>query len=213
MLRTILLCLTATTVVGLTGLAHGLRTGRWQTSRAVESAVAGLSRVPMDVGDWKGEAVEVEAHAFAHVGADGFLVRRYQNRLTGRTLSVMLVGGLPGPISVHSPDVCYSGAGYEVVAPPGRVAVAAGAGESAEFLTGKFRKTNAVVPSQLRIFWAWHAPGGGWSAPDNPRWTFARSPALFKLYVIREMASPDERPEDDPALEFLRQLLPRLENL
>lgn len=213
MLRTTLLWLTGAAVVGLTGLAHGLRTDRWQVSDARDKAVAALEQVPVSFGDWEGEAVTGDARAFERVGADGFLVRRYRNRVTGDSVSVMFVCGLPGPIAVHSPDVCYPSTGYELVAPPERVALPADGGGAGEFLSASFRKQGRVESGRLRVLWAWHAPGGGWSAPENPRWAFVRSPALFKLYVIRETASPEERPGGDPSAAFLRQLLPRLENL
>jgi hypothetical protein len=213
MFRTTLLWLSGAAVVGSTGLAHGLRTGRWQVSDAREQAVAALERVPLGFGDWEGEAVAADARAFERVGADGFLVRRYRNRVTGDSVSVMLVCGLPGPVAVHSPDVCYPSTGYELVAPPEHVAVPADSGEAGEFFSASFRKRGGVEPGRLRVLWAWHSPGGGWSAPENPRWAFARSAALFKLYVIRETASSGERPGDDPDAAFLGQFLPRLEKL
>ena len=73
------------------------------------------------------------------------------------------------------------------------------------------RKESSPTQEHLRIFWAWRAPGGGWAAPGNPRLTFARSPALYKLYVIRQMASPDEELETDPALDLISRLLPAWE--
>lgn len=210
MLRMTLLSLAAAVVIGLTGLAHGLWTGRWHVSHDLERAVADLDQVPLEVGSWQGEAVEIDAQQFRRAGADGFLVRRYRDRRTGRALSIMMVCGRPGPISVHTPDVCYGGAGYRLVAPPPRVPIPLGDAGSAEFFAGKFQKEDSLASSYMRIFWAWRAPGGGWLAADNPRWTFARSAALNKLYLIREMDSPDERPEEDPAIDFLRQFLLRL---
>ena len=60
------------------------------------------------------------------------------------------------------------------------------------------------------LAWSWSA-GGGWKSPDNPRLTFARSRALYKLYLIREMSAPDERIEGDPSLEFVQAFFPELE--
>ena len=45
---------------------------------------------------------------------DGYLSRTYTNQGTGATVSLLIVGGKPGPISVHTPDICFSGAGYEL---------------------------------------------------------------------------------------------------
>jgi hypothetical protein len=109
---------------------------------------------------------------------------------------------------VHTPDVCYGGAGYEMLGAPARCEVApAGGGPPAEFWVARFRKEGLGERHQLRIFWAWRPWGGAWQAADNPRLAFGRVPALCKLYVVREMTSPDEPLEDDPALGLIRLLL------
>ena len=66
------------------------------------------------------------------------------------------------------------------------------------------------MPVQLHIFWAWSATGD-WQAPDNPRLTFARAPLLYKLYVLREGTTDGERLEEDSCKEFIKRLLPELE--
>ena len=45
-------------------------------------------------------------------GAVGQISRVYTNPTKGLTVSVLLLCGLPGNISTHTPDVCYPGAGY-----------------------------------------------------------------------------------------------------
>jgi hypothetical protein len=62
---------------------------------------------------------------------------------------------------------------------------------------------------QLRIFWTWFGDGT-WRAPESPRLAFAPLPALYKLYVVRELPPRGERSEDDPSLDLLRRLLPAL---
>src|SRR5439155_15150223 len=125
---------------------------------------------------------------------------------------ILLVCGRPGPVSVHTPDVCYEGVGYEMAAAPVRYAAREGSSAApAQFWMADFEKQRAAVPVRLRILWSWHA-AGAWQAPDDPRLTFARFPVLYKLYVIREMASGDERLEEDRCGEFLGQLLPEFRN-
>jgi hypothetical protein len=205
MLRTALTT-AAAAALALVGLVHGQWTGRWQTTAALDRAVAALGRVPEAVGDWEGAAVDMDPTQFAKTGAAGYLVRRYTNRVTGRAVSVMIVCGRPGPVAVHTPDVCYSGTGYALTAPPVKLAVGGGA----EFWTARFRRRDVAAPDGLQLYWGWRTPDGNWSASDNPRWEFARAPALCKLYVIRDPGTADERPEDDPAIAFLTQLLPQL---
>src|SRR5439155_8307873 len=103
--------------------------------------------------------------------------------------------------------VCYGASGFDVTAP--EKFTAADTGSAAEFWTVRLHKQKATEQTHLRIFWAWNATGA-WTAADNPRLTFARRPFLYKLYLLREMAAPDEPLEDDPCVGLMRLLLPEL---
>jgi hypothetical protein len=201
--------LTALAVVIPCGIVYGLWTDRWVASAEPGASAARLADVPLTIGEWEGEALAVDAAGRGPAGVAGQLVRRYRNRLTGGVVSVLLVCGRPGPVSVHTPDVCYGGAGYDLNAPPTRYA-AASAPAPGEFWVADFNRVDSLEPVRLRIFWAWSA-AGAWRAPDSPRLTFARFPALWKLYVLSETAAAGERMGDGPCPEFLRRLLPELE--
>lgn len=185
------------------GVAHGLLTDRWGASASLQTAVAALDRVPTAVGDWTGEAVEYNADDLARAGIRGWAGRTYRHAGTGQSVSVLIVCGRGGPICVHTPDVCYAGAGYRPTRPPERATPVDGTG----FWYGRFGKPDAVVPQRLDIYWAWSRDGVAWSAPDNPRSAFAWSPALYKLYVVRTVPPTGE--SSDPELEaFLARFLP-----
>ncbi len=189
------------------GVGQGLWTGRWGVSADVKAAAARCDRIAMNLGEWEGQPVEMSPEQLAMAEIDGHCSRRYVNRRTGQEVRVLLVCGRPGPISVHPPDVCYTGAGYAVVAPPQRHHVEAD--PAADFMTTRFAKPG-VEPDPLRIFWGW-TDGGPLTAPDNPRLTFARAGALYKLYVIRRMGSTDEPLDHDACLDFINVLLPELQ--
>jgi hypothetical protein len=120
-------------------------------------------------------------------------------------VEVILVCGRPGPIAVHTPDVCLRGNGHSLVAATAKYTTA-----SAEFWTAKFRNDDAAVPGSLRMLWSWNA-GEGWKASASPRLEFARHPALYKLYMARQLATVDEPLEKDPSIELLPLLLPALQ--
>jgi len=207
--------LLAAAVVGVavlsSGLVQGLWAGRWGNSRAVEQAVARLPEVPLAIGGvWDGEGKEIGEREQAIAEIRGYLSRRYVNRRTGAVVSLLLVSGRPGPISVHPPDVCYRGAGYDQVGATSHYVVPSGPAEGADFQVLHFRKQDVTAPGQLRIFLAWGSEGR-WSAPANPRWAFARKPYLHKIYLVREVARPDEPVEQDPALQLFRDLTPSLQ--
>jgi hypothetical protein len=211
MLRLVTLCTAAAAVIAAAGIAHGRWTGRWTHADAPARAAAALAGVPTTVGEWAGTNEDMPAEQFARTGADGFLVRRYENRLTGDVVTVMLVCGRPGPISVHTPDVCYAGAGYAAAGPPAREGVRPANAGPVDLWTALFRRPGAVGQQTLKVYWGWRASDrGGWSAPENPRWQFARAPALFKLYVIRAVTG-DEQSPTDPGHEFLAEFLPALD--
>src|SRR5438067_10570351 len=98
--------LAAIAVVVPCGVVSGLWTDRWGVSAEPAASAAKLAGLPLTVGVWEGEALAAESGGRGPAGVAGQLVRRYRNRLNGDVVSVLLVCGRPGPVSVHTPDVC-----------------------------------------------------------------------------------------------------------
>jgi hypothetical protein len=198
--------LTALVALMACGVVHGFWTGRW--SEAGPDPVSGtrLEQVPLALGDWQGEVIESPARA-PEPGLGQFH-RRYKNRHSGAVVSISLVYGQPGPVSIHTPDVCYGASGFEVGTPTH----VRPADTTAEFWTAEASRKNATDQTRLRIFWSWCA-GGTWQAADNPRLAFPRYryPVLYKLYAVRELSVGGESPENDPCADLLRYLLPELQ--
>jgi hypothetical protein len=194
-------------VIG-SGIAHGVWSGRWNISDDLERAAARLSDVPMTVGDWDGQVGELSPSHMRVAELSGARVCEYVNRRTGSVVSTLLVCGRPGPVSVHTPEVCYRGAGYELTA--SRTRYTNPSLPAAAFWVCDFHKPQSATPDRIRIFYAWNARGT-WSAEENPRLTFFRQTGLYKLYVIRKLIQEDEPLEDDPAVDFLKVFLPQLD--
>lgn len=202
-----LLPITGIVAVLATGTVHGLWTDRWKLSDEPGASAARLSQVPLKLPDWDGQVAGDRKPKDATAAVE----LRYVHNRTGKVVTVYLVCGRAGPISIHTPDVCYTGAGYDMLSPPLHHAPPLGANApEAAFLTAPFCKKKAAEHTYLRIFWAWSGTGD-WSAPEDPRFAFAHHPALFKIYLNREMAVPDEPLDDDPCVELMRQLLPALQ--
>jgi len=201
--------LVAVSAVVASGAVHGIWTDRWAIAEEPATWAAKLDLVPAVVGDWEGRVIKV--NRIESGGVSGSLHSVYQNRRTGREVTVFLVCGRPGPISIHTPDVCYGAVGYEVVSRQ-PFAAPVGADAPAEFWTAQFRKNQSTDQSLLRIFWSWSG-NGEWKAPRDrePRYAFAHCPALFKLYLIREMNSADDPLDNDPCVDLMKQLLPQLQ--
>ncbi|HKM53919.1 MAG TPA: exosortase-associated EpsI family protein, partial [Isosphaeraceae bacterium] len=169
-MRRIYPALTALVAVILCGTVHGLWINRWGTFKEPGVSAARLAQVPLSLEDWEGQEIKVERRPGTEMA--GELHRRYVHRRTGMVVSVYVVCDRPGPVSIHTPDVCYEASGYEVQSP---VTVAPPLGSdapAAQFRTARFRKKTAADPTFLRIFWSWNA-AGAWEVPDDPRWAFA----------------------------------------
>src|SRR6478736_5172619 len=126
------------------GVVYGIQTDRWKISNELQEALERLPRTPTQVAEWHGTDVnEFEAEEMNRAGIKGWVYRRYE---TSRDVVVVLiVAGRGGPISVHTPDVCYQGAGYRQVSDIARREITAGS-ETASFWESKFEKSNAIVP-------------------------------------------------------------------
>ena len=93
---------------------------------------------------------------------------------------------------------------------PATESIPYGDGQSADFKLGVFTKPGPI-PDTIRIYWGW-STDGKWSAPGAPRFTFARHPSLYKMYVIsrvRDPRNPDQA--GTTARAFLDLFLPALQ--
>jgi hypothetical protein len=193
------------------GLVHGLWTDRWSNNADLEAAAGRLRAVPLDLESWTGRAQEFDTERIARAEAAGHLSRIYEGP-DGQKVSVVMLCGRFGPLAVHTPDICYGGAGYEMLGVPARFNVPLSETSRAEVWTARFHRPGSPGDPPLRVVWAWSA-GKGWLAPKLPRWTFRREPVLYKLYVAREMSRADEPAESDPCFAFLRVWLPRVDTV
>jgi hypothetical protein len=197
---------TAVIVLVISGVVHGLWSYRWAAGEDLALAAARLANLADDLGDW--EAEELEKHDSSAHGLAGAVTRWYVHRITGTRIAVYLACGRGGPVSIHTPDVCYGARGY-AVGPAARYTEPASASfPGADFLTANLRRPQDQ--SQQRVFWSWYG-AGVWTVSDSPRRAFARQPLLYKLYLMRDLASGTDKLETDPCLDLARRLLPRLQ--
>jgi Protein of unknown function (DUF3485) len=189
------------------GIVQGVWTDRWGVSNEPAASAARLAQVPTAIGSWIGEEQTPLSNRDLAIGEiSGFLTRTYSSGQA--KLSVLILCGRPGPISVHTPDVCFVGSGQDLVSKKTQ-AFTIDDGPPQEFTIGNFRTSEADGTSHSRAFWAWSA-NGDWSSPRYPRFAFAGKNALYKLYIVRSMARADEPIAEDPVLDFLKVFVPQL---
>jgi|SRR5579872_2664995 len=209
----ILLLLTVGAAILGGGYAHGLWTGRWHESRELKEAAARLDRLPEAVGDWQGTPQELDPKVVERAGFAGYALRRYENRRTGSVVSLLVACGRPGPISIHTPQICFPGAGYQMATDATRAALDRPEGSApVEYMTTTFARADDTAPERVRVLWSWNAKGA-WSVPDNPRWKFASLPVLYKVYVTAEYLPRNAETDGDACREFLREIIPALDEV
>ena len=175
------------------GLLYQTQAGN---TEQLERATAHVAEVPHVIGDWQANDETSDARAFEQAGAKSYWTRRYVHQKTKDSVLVILMCGRAGKMAVHTPEVCYGGAGYEVLESATSCSINGG-----QFWTAKFAKKG----SQLRLYWAWNGRGA-WEAAASPRWQYFGAPFLYKLYVSREISGPTSIAADaDPAAQFLRE--------
>jgi Protein of unknown function (DUF3485) len=216
-MRYLLLTLAFAAVL-IPGLVHGLWTGRWGDSEQLERSAARLSAVPSAFGDWKGEDLPIDERQNARSELTRTLTRVYRNRTTGQEIVIFLGCGRPGPVSLHTPDVCYVGAGCRMTGPEQRQTFAQKSAKvESEFKTAMFVKPTPVGEQSIQVYWSWTADGA-WHTPDAPRLSFGREPALYKLYVqytftgdAQRLTDAQRKELDAGFREFMNVFLPELQ--
>src|SRR6187455_1212435 len=94
------------------GVVHGLSGDRWQSSTALEEACAKVPLAPLDVEGWIGEDQTTDDKEYAQAGAEAHWARVY--RKDGKAFLVILMAGHSKRMSIHTPEVCYRGAGFQI---------------------------------------------------------------------------------------------------
>jgi hypothetical protein len=173
------------------------------------AAGAKLRGVPAEFGAWRLESSEELAqNVIDLLQCAGQFHRVYLNQETGDTVSVAVMFGPSGPISVHTPEVCYSSRAYAIRDPRQKTEIKSADGSHDAFWQVTFR-SNDLDSEALRVYYAW-SDGTTWSAPGQPRFAFAASPHLYKIQLAAQVSSTDEREQDDPCQGFLREFVPAL---
>jgi len=175
---------------------------------AVQTAAARLSLIPEQIGLWTSTPEEIDEREKRLAGISGSLRRTYRHAENGYVVSMTLLCGAAGPMSVHPPTACFEGVGYQLSNGPTTVIFKdADADEDSNSALNRaaFRLPDATSSDIVRVFWGW-SDNGIWKAPENPRLTFRGQPYLFKLYVVdRSLQQADDVKQAET---FLEQALP-----
>jgi hypothetical protein len=193
-------------------VVQGVWTGRWRQSDDLGVYGRKLQNVSLDFQDWEGRDLEVNPRMIDKSELSGYISRVYKHRFSGREISIFLACGRPGPVSVHTPDVCYPGAGFEMLSDQktGEYKDALNSNKSAEFATALFGKNTPQGKHYLRIYWSWNGDGA-WRVPAVPRYTFGGSKVLYKMYVVSSFGKSEEETNVEATTRrFIEAFLPEV---
>jgi len=203
-------------LLGLTlvsGIIHGRMTDRWgvpQTSLDAAEKL-GLFSEDKQFGDWKCESSNrMSDHVVEMLACAEHIDRTYVNQRTGETVNVAVLLGPPGPISVHTPEVCYSSRAYDSRDERQRVTIKTTDGTEHTFWALTFR-SNRLDADILRVYYAWTA-GGPWASPKEPRWSFSNCPYIYKIQLASHLPLGSDVQTDDPCRRFLQDFVPALKS-
>lgn len=213
MLQRLTFVLAIVLVIGY-GLLEGAWTERWVADDELRQAADKLKQIPATVGTWESEDRELDERQVRQGEIRASLYRVYTDTASGSSVTVLLVAGRAGPISVHAPETCLGGSGFALKSPAVTGDVPCKE-RTEKFWHGVFRKDDGIVPEDMELYWGWN-PGAGWQAANSPRWDYARKRYLYKLYVSRPVPVTPDRNKDQeetvsPIPAFLEQLLPAVE--
>jgi hypothetical protein len=196
-------------VAGLTilsGVLHGRISNRWGPSADVLAIGNKLQEIPQEFGDWRLQAAEYLGEpSLEELQPVGYFVRSYENQRTGDVVSLTVLLGRPGPISVHTPEVCFASQNYESRSERQKVTISGPAGAD-EFWALDYRVVN-LRGDLLRMYYAW-STGDRWLALKDARFWSAGLPYLYKIQLSGRLPSGTTPQSDDPCRRFLQDFVP-----
>ena len=194
------------------GWVQGVWSERWGTFPELQIFSDQLEKIPVQIGEWKGEDQEKSEQRILKIaGAEGELVRVYRNA-HNEEVRISIICARLQDVFYHTPDRCYPAAGFEMQGDPHAEVIDCAGDVSAEFFTTSFLKSEATGTHTERGFWSWSGDGQ-WVAPKNPKLKFAgQQHALYKLYIFSSEPSGRKKTSDrDFARDFIRVFIPALE--
>lgn len=198
----------STVIIAVSGVFHGWLTNRWSEPAQLDVAGAELVAMPEQVGEWKLlGSHEVSPGVVNLLQCAGYIHRTYENEQTGERVNIAVFLGPPGPIAVHTPEVCYPSQDFEPIGSRERVTI--GDSENSDQARDQFWRStfrsNSLDAETLRVFYGW-SDGGPWRADESPRISHAAKTHLYKLQLTATLPQDQER--SDVGERFLAAFLP-----
>lgn len=193
----------------LSGVLRGRIDYRWGVSEEFQAAAERVNAMPTQLGGWKTGGLEkLDKQAKQMLRCTGDVFGTYINS-SGEQVNMTCLVGPAGPLAIHTAEVCYGSSNYTVLGQVERITLVDDAGEEHQFAVVMFEE-NRAGNRPLKVYYAWNRDGK-WIAPESPRTAFAGTSMLYKLQVAT--MAIDEDGDQDAAANFLKQNLPKLQQI
>ena len=195
------------------GWLHGRLVNRWGNAELLEAAAAKLDQpLPERLGAWRlVETPAIEPGALEILQSVGHLQGVYSNDQTGESLAIQVVAGPSGPMSAHTPEICYAGQEYKIAGERTMTTVVDRNGKQ-HSLWQLHALAQHIRRPDLQVLYGW-SDGGTWDATNGPRIAFGGLPVLYKIQLARSTGPTRTDQEFDPVQDFLSRFLAHIEPL
>lgn len=193
----------------LSGVLRGRIDYRWGVSEEFQVAAERVNSIPTVLGRWKTESLgKLDKQAKQMLRCTGDVFGSYTNP-SGEQVNMTFLVGPAGPLAIHTAEVCYGSSNYTVLGQVDRQTLVDDAGEEHQFAVVMFEE-NRAGNRPLKVYYAWNEDGK-WIAPETPRSAFTGTAMLHKIQVAT--MTIDDESGQDAAAKFLRQNLPKLQQI
>ena len=204
--RSIVVLVLALAITVLSGVLQGSYARRWGTQGGESKLAERLLSFPESFATWTTR----DSHEMSDIAVQLLQPSAYFNRRfvgsEGQVINASVILGAHGPISVHTPEICYSSQDYSIAQPRRAVTIKTPSGQEAEFWMLTMR-SNDVEQRLLRVYYAW-STDGNWKAVESPRFAYIGQPHLFKFQMACIIAPEDESRVDPAGQQFLQDFVP-----
>jgi hypothetical protein len=202
----------------LLGISGGIRFWReWQFAALAarsEACPFPLAEVPRVMGTWQAAAgadTKLDPDVAVTAGASDHVARDYIDEKTAERASALILYGLGNLVSLHTPDICYPAAGYQLVKGPiDRSITVPGITGPVRYRWAIYMKRVGRVSRYEEAYCTFRHRGEWLPETARSRWKMFRyDPGLFKIQIARSISSLSESGEG-PCEDLLKQIVRRI---
>jgi hypothetical protein len=199
-------------VIAMTGVSSAItwHWNGWFGPRVDTDLIAArVEGLPAEVGNWKSAPNDhstFDDEVIRMLDCKGYISRTYRHEQTGEVVQVAVLYGAAGPMSAHTPEVCYSTRDYQMTVRPTPTKVEYDQSEG-EFMRMQLRSPQ-LSSDNLAIYYAWSDGKTAWRSPRQPRFAFGGQGYLHKIQLACNVSDSSGQEHNDAGKAFLREFLP-----